>query len=214
MLLSLVRRPAGGIRYKKIKKSLIETEIILKWTHECRLGDSNMGKTGLIGLAAGWMLIAAGCSFTLGGGHADRWEGVPPAERAMLAEIDAAAAMPLEHDRRAGLERLAAADELPPRAQARLAEAALDRLKLEQSRKSAILALIHHPDLVLETKMRILQHLDALLLDSSRREVMDAINRRGRVPAAGDIESRGEPSADEPRIRMQTTLEMAYSTRF
>lgn len=171
-----------------------------------------MKKTHLGALLAVLLLVLPGCSVTVGGGGRD-WDHMPSRDAVVMAEIDAAANLMLESNREKTLKNIAIRPQLAPQAQVYLVQVALEELMLESSRKSVILALINNPSFVAEAKMEILENLDELMLESSRQEVMDRLNRRGHVPSASEMEAIASPkSTDEDKMKVETTIEVNYST--
>lgn len=161
---------------------------------------------------AGFFLT--GCSVTVGGGGGHGgWERGNQNDAVTLKEIDAAAEMMMENSREESLKNIAARPNLSADAQVRLVHVALNELMMENSRKSVILTLIDNPYFISDGKMAILENMGGLMMESSRRDVMEALNRRGHVPSGREIEVIVEPAgSDDQAVQMKTTIEMTYST--
>ncbi len=173
-----------------------------------------MRKGCILSFFAVLTMILTGCSVTIGGGTQHTvWEGATQAEQVTIAEIDAAAGLMMESNREKTLKNIAMRPQLSADTQVYLVGVAMDELMLEGSRKSVILALINNPAFVSEAKMAILENIDALMLESSRQQVLDRLNRRGSLPSGRQMEIITDPQTKtDPPIQMETTVEMTYST--
>lgn len=157
-------------------------------------------------------VFTAGCSVTIGGGPR-HWEGLPQDDQVTMTEIDAAADLMMESSRESTLKNIAARPNLSARSQEHLVSVALNELMMESSRESVILTLIKNPYFVSEGKMAILEHMDAFMMESTRRNVMEALNRRGYVPSGKEVEILVEPARTDQPVQVETTIQMNYSTR-
>ena len=173
-----------------------------------------MRNRGILSFFVALILILTGCSFTIGGGTQHTvWEGASQAEQVTIAEINAAAGLMLESNREKTLKSIAMRPGLSADTQVYLVQVAVEKLLLEDSRRSVMLALVNNPALVAEGKIAVLEHLDDLMLESSRRQVQDCLNRRGNLPTGKEMEAITAPrtQTNQP-IQMETTVEMTYST--
>lgn len=158
------------------------------------------------------MMALVGCSITIGGGGGGRTHDTR-ADAVTLTEIDTAVDLMLESDRERALKNIAARPQLSANAQVYLVDVALDELMMESSRRSVVKTMINNPGFVQEAKMRILEKMDAFMLESSRRDVMDQLNRRGHVPSGREVEILIEPAQDDNAVQMETTIQTNYSTQ-
>jgi hypothetical protein len=94
------------------------------------------------------------------------------------SEIDAVSKLSLEDNRRDGYKRIAERRCLCPDVQTHLVEAVFQNLSLEDSKVDVLMALIHNRCFSSPAKAAILQHLDQLSLEDSRRDILDAIGSR------------------------------------
>jgi hypothetical protein len=93
-------------------------------------------------------------------------------------EIDAVSKLSLEDNRRDGYKRIAERRCLCPEVQTHLVEAVFQNLSLEDSKVDVLMALIHNRCFNSAAKAAILQHLDSLSLEDTRRDILDAIGSR------------------------------------
>lgn len=167
------------------------------------------------GAAILWIvLVSAGCSITVGtgGGHGG---GGRPVERGpdttTLMEIDAAADLSFDSGREKAFIGIASRPELSATAQVYLVKKAMGSLSFDDAKRDVLLALVNNPYFLAEGKQAVLDHLDALVFDSGKQQVLEAINRRGRVPSQREfyLERRyaPEPPKDDSG-KIETTVDM------
>ncbi|MGI9556651.1 MAG: hypothetical protein ACR2N5_01785 [Solirubrobacterales bacterium] len=122
----------------------------------------------------GAALLVAGCS-----GSKPRPVGpyrpAGPPQNAVQREIDAAAGLPFERDRRELLEAVAVRSVLGPVDQVRLIDAAIDRLPSDEDLQIVLLALAGNPALTQVAVLHIQARRDDITHPHVRIRVMQAI---------------------------------------
>jgi hypothetical protein len=99
-------------------------------------------------------------------------------EDVTIREIDAVGELSLENNQREAYKRIAQRHNLASGAQVHLVEAVFEHLSLENSKVDVLLALVHNRCFSSEAKGAILDRLDGLALENSRREILSAMSRR------------------------------------
>lgn len=174
-----------------------------------------MRNFGLAVIVTVFVLVLSGCVITVGGG--DSSQGRHPrrgSDAATLAEIDAAANLTFNDDKEKAFIRIASRPYLSGQAQAYLAQKAMKSLVFDDSKRDVLLALVNNPYFVAEGKEAVLENLDSLAFNSSRNQVLEAINRRGHVPTEWELhrqlEQHPHPTQEpqEGAIQMETTVEL------
>ena len=97
---------------------------------------------------------------------------------ATIAEIDAVGKLSFDSDRKNGYERIAERQGLSPVAQVHLVEAALGKLSFDNAKEEVLLTLIENPDFCSAAEREILESIDRLAFESSKKEVLKAISER------------------------------------
>ncbi len=155
-------------------------------------------------------LLFAGCSITIGsggGGPADR--GIYRGDdAATLAEIDAVSSLNFDDSKKKGYKNIASRPHLSAPAQIYLVQTSLATLNFEESKKDVIMALIKNPYFLGEGKKKILENLGAFHFNSTKEDILEALNRRGHVPYGSETEIIIEPQEPEPTIIITPSLEM------
>jgi len=105
------------------------------------------------------------------------WSSTEP-EDVTIREIDAVGRLSLEDNQREGYKRIAQRHNLSGGAQVHLVEAVFEHLSLEDSKVDVLLTLVHNRCFSPEAKGAILDRLDKLALEDSRREILSAMSRR------------------------------------
>ena len=100
-------------------------------------------------------------------------------ERALLAEIDAAAQLSFENDILGQFMQIAGRSNLAPSGQVHLVEMTFKRLAFGHNQVQVLLKLINNPQFAPEGKERILKDLNKIAFDHEKKSVLDAMNKRG-----------------------------------
>jgi hypothetical protein len=130
----------------------------------------------IVGLAL-VMVLANGCIVIDTEKTETSWSPTEP-EDVTIREIDAVGKLSLEDNQREGYKRIAQRHNLSSGAQVHLVEAVFEHLSLEDSKVDVLLALVHNRCFSPEAKGAILDRLDRLALEDSRREILSAMNKR------------------------------------
>ncbi|MBI5387737.1 MAG: hypothetical protein HZA90_24005 [Verrucomicrobia bacterium] len=101
-----------------------------------------------------------------------------PADKATLAEIDAAGGLTFDNARADTLRTIAQRPNLVPPAQVHLANTAFKRLDFDPSKVSVLLALIQNPAFSPPAKQTIMAQLNKLPFDRDRQTLLAAVNAR------------------------------------
>ena len=107
-----------------------------------------------------------------------------PRERAHLpadqtiAEIDAVSKLAFESDRKQGCKRIAQREGLSAKAQVHLVETALGKLAFDNGKEEVLLTLIENPSFCHAAEQAILEDLNRLAFESSKKKILEAISRR------------------------------------
>lgn len=120
------------------------------------------------------MLFAGGCDVFVGGETRRTRDG----SGATIAEIDAVSRLSFDSERKTGYERIAAREGLGAAAQVHLVGAVLDSLSFDNAKEQVLLTLIENPDFCSAAKRRILERIDSLAFESSKKKILDAIGLR------------------------------------
>jgi len=97
---------------------------------------------------------------------------------AMIAEIDAIGKLSFDSERKKGYERIAAREGLTAAAQVHLAEAVLGKLSFDNAKEQVLLTLIDNPGFCSAAEREILESIDALAFESSKKKILKAISDR------------------------------------
>jgi hypothetical protein len=95
-----------------------------------------------------------------------------------IAEIDAVSKLSFASERKEGYERIAAREGLAARAQVRLIEAILDNLAHDSAKQEVLLTLIANPDFSSAAEREVLEQIDRLAFESSKRKILKAMSDR------------------------------------
>jgi len=120
------------------------------------------------------MLFAGGCDVFVG----EETRRTRTSSGATIAEIDAIGKLSFDSERKAGYERIAAREGLGAAAQVHLVEAVLDRLSFDNAKEQVLLALIVNPDFCSAAEREILERIDNLAFESSKKNILKAISDR------------------------------------
>ena len=120
------------------------------------------------------MLCAGGCDVVVG----DEARRTRAGSCATIAETDAVTRLSFDSERKTGYESIAAREGLGAAAQVHLVEAVLDRLSFDNAKEHVLLTLIKNPDFCSAAKRRILERIDSLAFESSKKNILDAISDR------------------------------------
>jgi hypothetical protein len=97
---------------------------------------------------------------------------------ATIAEIDAVGELSFDSEKKQRYERIAAREGLPALAQVHLVEAVLENLAYDSIKQEVLLRLIANPSFSGAAERKIIERIDELAFESSKRQVLDAIERR------------------------------------
>ena len=97
---------------------------------------------------------------------------------ATIAEIDAVGKLSFDSERKRGYERIAERQGLSPRAQVHLVEAVLGKLSFDNAKEQVLLTLIENPDFCSAAEREVLENIDRLAFESSKKKVLKAISLR------------------------------------
>ncbi len=97
---------------------------------------------------------------------------------ATIAEIDAVGKLSFDSERKKGYGRIAARQGLTAAAQVHLVEAVLGKLSFDNAKEQVLLTLIENPDFCSSAEREILERIDRLAFESSKKKVLKAIARR------------------------------------
>ena len=97
---------------------------------------------------------------------------------ATIAEIDAVGKLSFDSERKDGYERIAERQGLSPGAQVHLVEAVLGKLSFDNAKEQVLLTLIENPDFCSVAEREILERIDRLAFESSKKKILKAISDR------------------------------------
>jgi len=120
------------------------------------------------------MLCVGGCVIFVG----EETRGHRGGSDATIAEIDAVGKLSFDSERKKGYERIAAREGLAATAQVHLTEAVLSKLSFDNAKEQVLLNLIDNPDFCSAAEREILERIDALAFESSKKKVLKAISDR------------------------------------
>ncbi len=83
-----------------------------------------------------------------------------------------------ESDRKQGYERIAGREGLSAEAQIHLVESVCDKLSFDSAKEEVLLTLIANPSFCSEAEQAILDRLDRLAFEISRKKILEAISER------------------------------------
>jgi hypothetical protein len=96
----------------------------------------------------------------------------------MIAEIDAVGKLSFDSERKKGYERIAERQGLSPGAQVHLVEAVLGKLSFDNTKEQVLLTLIENPGFCSAAERQILERIDRLAFESSKKNILKAISDR------------------------------------
>ena len=133
-------------------------------------------KSGLIvvGLAVS-VFCLGGCLLVVHDETQDHGRG---SAGAPIAEIDAVGKLSFDSERKAGYERIARREGLSSKAQVYLVKAVLDKLSFDNAKEQVLLTLISNPDFSGAAEREILENIDRLAFESSKKKILKAISDR------------------------------------
>ena len=120
------------------------------------------------------MLCVGGCTVFVG----EETRAHRAGSEATIAEIDAIGKLSFDSERKKGYERIAAREGLTAAAQVHLAEAVLSKLSFDSAKEQVLLTLIENPDFCSAAEREILERIDALAFESSKKKILKAISDR------------------------------------
>ena len=97
---------------------------------------------------------------------------------ATIAEIDAIGKLSFDSERKKGYERVAEREGLGAAAQVHLVEAVLEKLSFDSAKEEVLLTLIENPDFCSAAEREILEMIDRLAFESSKKKILKAISDR------------------------------------
>jgi len=95
-----------------------------------------------------------------------------------VAEIEAVSKLSFDSDREQGYKRIAQRQDLSAHAQVHLVEAALGKLAFDSAREDVLLTLIENPAFSDAAERTILEKLDRLAFENSKKKILEAIDKR------------------------------------
>ena len=127
------------------------------------------------------ILGVCGCVITVESGERYPGEVVygDPVIEATIAEIDAISKLDFDSSKVKGLSQIAAREPLYPPCQEYLVGAVFRSLDFDPSKKKVLLTLIRNRTFSFEAKRAILNRLEKLSFDSTKKDILDELNRRG-----------------------------------
>jgi len=134
-----------------------------------------MKNGSIVVVLAVWVSCVGGCLFVVSDEAHDHGGG--PAG-ATIVEIDAVGELSFDSERKKGYERIARREGLSPRAQVYLVEAALGKLSFDNAKEDVLLTLIANPDFSSAAEREILESIDRLAFESSKKKLLKAISDR------------------------------------
>ena len=97
---------------------------------------------------------------------------------ATVAEIDAVGKLSFDSERKKGYERIAERQGLSPEVQVYLVEAVLGKLSFDSAKEDVLLRLIENPGFCSAAEQEILESIDRLAFENSKKTVLKAISDR------------------------------------
>ena len=95
-----------------------------------------------------------------------------------IAEIDAVSKLSFDSDRKQGYKRIAERTELRADAQVYLVEAVFEKLSFDNAKEEVLLTLIGNPSFCRAAEQAILEGLDRLAFENSKKRILKAISER------------------------------------
>ena len=120
------------------------------------------------------VLCVGGCVVFVG----EETRGHRGGSDATIAEIDAIGKLSFDSERKKGYERIAVRKRLATLAQVHLVGAVLDKLAFDNAKEEVLLTLIETPDFCSAAGREILESIDALAFESSKKKILKAISDR------------------------------------
>ncbi len=106
------------------------------------------------------------------------WKLVGSPTDEAIWEMNAVSELSFESDRKQGYERIAGRKGLSAEAQIHLVESVLDKLSFDSAKEEVLLTLIANPSFCSEAEQAILDRLDRLAFEISRKKILEAISER------------------------------------
>jgi len=131
-------------------------------------------KKDLAALLALSALYLGGCVFVVN----DRDHDHRDSADATITEIEAVGKLSFDSERKAGYERIARREGLSSEAQVHLVEAVLSKLSFDNAKEEVLLTLIANPNFCSAAEREILERIDRLAFESSKKNVLKAISDR------------------------------------
>lgn len=128
----------------------------------------------VVGLAVS-ALYLGGCIFIVKDDGHDHGRFPPDTT---IAEIDAVGELSFDAERKDGYKRIAKREGLSPGAQVYLVEAVLDKLSFDNAKEEVLLTLIKNPNFSSLAENEILDNIDELAFERSKKKILDAISDR------------------------------------
>ena len=120
------------------------------------------------------VLCVGGCVIFVG----EETRGHRGGSDATIAEIDAVGKLSFDSERKDGYERIAERQGLSPGAQVHLVEAVLGKLSFDNAKEQVLLTLIENPGLCTAAEREILERIDRLAFESSKKKILKAMSDR------------------------------------
>ena len=133
---------------------------------------------------------------------------------ATLAQIDAVTKLTFDSDKEKTLSEIASQPYLSAQAQTHLVTAGVRSLTFESSRLSVLLALINNPHFLAEGKQAVVENLNLLTFENSKRQVLAAINQRGQIPSERQAMTQRRPLERLPDLATLAQIDAAIKLTF
>ena len=119
-------------------------------------------------------LCVGGCVVFVG----EETRGPRGASGATIAEIDAIGKLSFDSEKKEGYERIAQRVRLSPKVQVYLVEAIFDKLSFDSAKEEVLLTLIANLSFCGAAERAILEQIDRLAFENSKKNVLKAISDR------------------------------------
>ena len=97
---------------------------------------------------------------------------------ATVAEIDAVGKLSFDSERKRAYERIAERQGLSPDVQVYLVGAVLGKLSFDNAKEEVLLTLIENPGFSSSAELEILERIEALAFENSKKKILKAISDR------------------------------------
>lgn len=121
------------------------------------------------------LLWLGGCFIFVGD---ESHDGVGASAENTITEIDAVGKLSFDSERKDGYKRIAKREGLSPGAQVYLVEAALEKLSFDNAKEEVLLTLIKNPNFSSIAENEILDNIDDLAFERTKKKILDAISDR------------------------------------